>query len=87
MPTAEQYRNLVRESAVFSIQQRPDGGPSLRLDLWQTNRNQLLMAGLLPEHVELPEVCTSCNLDRFFSYRGERGITGRFPALLALREK
>ena len=87
MPAAEQYRNLVRESAVFSIQQQPDGGPSLRLDLWQTNRNQLLMAGLLPEHVELPEVCTSCNLDRFFSYRGERGITGRFPALLALREK
>jgi polyphenol oxidase len=85
MPTGEQYRNLVRESAVFSLQQRPDGGPSLRLDLWQTNRNQLLMAGLLSEHIELPEVCTSCNTDRFFSYRGEHGITGRFPALLALR--
>ncbi len=87
MPTAERYRNLVRESSVFAIRQRPDGSPSLRLDLWRTNRNQLLMAGLLPEHIELPEVCTSCNTDRFFSYRGEFGKTGRFPALLAFREK
>ena len=81
MPTAEQYRNLVRESAVFSIQQQ-----SLRLDLWQTNRNQLLMAGLLPEHIELPEVCTACHTDLFFSHRGEHGKTGRFPAILAFRE-
>lgn len=79
LPTAEKYRNLVRASAVFTI----DTG--LHLDLWQTNRNQLLMSGLSPEHIELPDACTCCHMNRFFSHRGEHGKTGRFPAILALR--
>jgi len=91
MPTTEKYCNLVRESAVFATQHRSNSGAdraytSLYLDLWQTNRNQLLMAGLSPEHIELPEICTCCNTDRFFSHRGEYGKTGRFPAILALRD-
>jgi len=81
MPTTQKYRNLVRESVVFSMQQQ-----SLRLDLWYTNRNQLLMAGLLPEHIELPGICTACDTNRFFSHRGEHGKTGRFPGILALRD-
>jgi len=85
MPTSVQYRNLVRESAVFSTEQRAGHSAKLHLDLWQTNWNQLLMAGLLPEHIELSEICTSCNTDRFFSHRAEHGKTGRFPAILAFR--
>jgi YfiH family protein len=100
MPTAEKYRNLVAESAVFSVAPRSEASrthlivgesdaeaqprTSLRLDLWQTNRNQLLMAGLLAERIELPEVCTGCHTDLFFSHRAELGKTGRFPAILAL---
>ncbi|MDQ6659381.1 MAG: peptidoglycan editing factor PgeF [Chloroflexota bacterium] len=83
-PTLERYQPLVCESAVFSIEQ-VEGRESLRLDLWETNRNQLLMAGLSREHIELPQVCTSCNTDHFFSYRAEQGQTGRFPVVLALR--
>jgi len=80
----EKYRNLERESAVFISKQ---GSEQARphLDLWETNRNQLLMAGLLPEHVESPGICTSCEKARFFSHRGEYGKTGRFPSILALR--
>ena len=86
MPTHERYRNLVRESAVFSMQQRTDRpNPTLHLDLQQTNYNQLLMAGLLPEHIELSEICTGCRTDLFFSHRVEQGKTGRFPVVLALR--
>jgi len=83
----EKHRNLVRESAVFSVKQgRDQSGPySLYLNLWETNRNQLLMVGLSTEHIELAGICTSCNTDRFFSHRGEQGKTGRFPAILALR--
>jgi YfiH family protein len=83
-PTAERYRNLVRESAVFSVREHTHRD-SLRLDLWNTNRNQLLMAGLLPEHIELSDICTSCEKDRFYSHRGEHGKAGRFPSILALR--
>ena len=84
MPTRERYRNLVRESAVFTIRELP-GRNSLRLDIWQTHRNQLLMAGLSPEHIESSQICTSCESRHFYSYRREHGRTGRFPSILALR--
>lgn len=94
MPTAEQYRSLVRESAVFSTEHLHDDAEgangtnhvSLRLDIRETNRNQLLMAGLLPEHIEMPGICTGCRIDLFFSHRMERGKTGRFPVVLAMHE-
>lgn len=84
-PTQQQYRDLVRESAVFALVDVEDR-QSLRLDLWETNRRQLLMAGLLPEHIEVAGICTSCHVDRFFSHRAERGKTGRFPLIMALAE-
>jgi polyphenol oxidase len=82
-PTPERYRDLVHEAAVFSSLPLPDRD-SLRLDLQATNRNQLLMSGLLPEHIEAMHVCTSCANEQFFSHRAEQGSTGRFPVLLAL---
>lgn len=85
-PTAEQLHELVRESAVFTTVQLPDR-ESLRLDLWETNRRQLLMAGVLSEHIEVAGICTSCHKDRFFSHRGDHGKTGRFPVVVALREE
>ncbi len=86
MPTRVKYRKLVQDSAVFALKQLPDRR-SLRLDLWETNRNQLLIAGVLPEHIESSEICTSCEKDRFFSHRGEHGKAGRFPSILALRNQ
>jgi YfiH family protein len=83
MPTNERYRDLINEAAVFSTLTLPDKR-SLRLDLQATNRNQLLLAGVAPEHIETMEICTSCNTDRFFSHRKEQGKTGRFPVLMAL---
>jgi len=80
---AEQYRDLVHASAVFSTLSLSNR-KSLRLDLQATNRNQLLMAGLLPEHIEVMAVCTSCANELFFSHRAEQGKTGRFPVLIAL---
>jgi len=73
------------DSALDTMNRAPTLRTSLHLDLWQTNRNQLLMAGVLPEHIEAPGICTSCHRDRFFSHRGEHGKTGRFPVIMALR--
>ncbi len=87
VPTAERYRGKVREFVVFrTIHGQGINQSKLHLDLWQTNRNQLLMAGLHPDHIELPEICTGCNTHLFFSHRKENGDTGRFPVLLAMRE-
>ena len=48
--TSARYRKLIRESAIFTVKRIP-GRDSLRLDLWETNRYQLLMAGVLPENI------------------------------------
>jgi YfiH family protein len=86
LPTGERYRNLVRDSAVFTVAELADRS-SLRLDLWETNRNQLLLAGLSPEHIEVANTCTGCHKEHFYSYRAEHGKTGRFPSILALRRE
>ena len=53
-------------------------------DFWSISRDQLCEAGVLLENVELSQMCTKCDLERFFSYRGE-GTTGRFAALIGLK--
>lgn len=83
MPTAARYRDLVHESATFSSVQLPDK-ESLRLDLRATNRKQLLMAGLQPQHIEDAGICTACHTDLFYSHRKENSMTGRFPVVMAL---
>ncbi len=52
----------------------------LFLDLNEANRRQLLDAGLTAKNIDASFPCTACNTDRLFSYRAERGITGRMMA-------
>lgn len=59
-------------------------GGRLRLDLWAANAAQLIEAGLRPQNVELPTICTRCRHDQFFSHRASGGRTGRFALLLGL---
>jgi len=60
-------------------------GPSLHLDLVEANRRQLLDAGLKPEAISVAGLCTSCNSNRFFSYRAEHGFTGRMLSMIGIR--
>jgi YfiH family protein len=53
------------------------------VDLWAGIEAQLRAAGV--EEIHGPRVCTACHLDRYYSYRAEKGQTGRMYALLALR--
>ena len=58
---------------------------NLRLDLSQANRRQLLGAGLLEAGIAMAGECTQCHPERFFSYRGEKGVTGRMMAIVGVR--
>lgn len=49
-------------------------------DLWTTNKNVLIEAGITKSHIELAGLCTHCNNTDFFSSRYDKGITGRFGA-------
>ncbi len=54
------------------------------LDLPQINKQQLLDVGLLLEHIEMSNICTACEVDTFFSYRKEKGCSGRFMSMIGL---
>jgi YfiH family protein len=53
-------------------------------DFWTMTRDQLTAAGVREDRIETSRLCTRCNSDRFFSYRGEKR-TGRFPAVIGLK--
>jgi hypothetical protein len=57
---------------------------TLSLDLVEANRRQLLTAGLDSGAIFTLDACTSCRTDEFFSYRAERGKTGRMMAVIGL---
>ncbi len=52
-------------------------------DFWQLSMDQLMAAGVHPEHISVARICTKCNQHLFFSYRGERS-TGRFAAVVGI---
>lgn len=59
-------------------------GEKYMLDLPYLNKKQLLNAGVLEQNIEMSELCTACNVDRFFSYRKEQGCSGRFMSMIGL---
>lgn len=60
--------------------------PKIFLDLTEANRQQLLAAGVLKKNIEALPLCTNCRTDLLFSYRGEKGKTGRMMAVAGIRE-
>ena len=60
-------------------------GARRHLNQWEANRRQLLNAGLLPENIEVAEICTQCNHHEFFSARMQ--ATGRFVAGIMIKPK
>ena len=60
----------------------PHGPGHWMLDLWQLNTLELLDSGVPREQIFRADCCTSCHRDRFFSYRAEKGKTGRLYAVI-----
>jgi YfiH family protein len=56
----------------------------IHLDLWTANRLLLERAGV--RQIEVAGLCTACHVNDWYSHRLEKGRTGRFGAVIALRE-
>lgn len=56
------------------------------LDLVEANRRQLLAAGVPAKSIECSPLCTHCKTDLLFSFRAEKGRTGRMMAVVGIRE-
>lgn len=70
-----------------------DAGAAVRAGLSREHfhlqaANALLLerVGLRPDHIELAGICTRCNGERWFSHRGQGATTGRFAAVISLRD-
>jgi YfiH family protein len=61
---------------------RTDDGRT-HFDLWAANRLTLEQAGV--GQVEVAGLCTACHPEDWYSHRAQKGKTGRFGALIALR--
>ncbi len=57
----------------------------LFLDLVEANRQQLLDAGVLAKNIDAKAPCTACHTELLFSFRAEKGVTGRMMAAAAIR--
>ena len=57
----------------------------LFLDLVEANRRQLLDAGLRLKNIDTTAPCTACHPELLFSFRAEKGVTGRMMAAVGIR--
>ena len=57
------------------------------LDLVKANRYQLIAAGVPRRNIAASPLCTSCRVDLLFSYRAEKGVTGRLLGVAGIRPK
>jgi YfiH family protein len=81
-PVHEKYPLL------FLTARAPGHGPEetlFYLDLVAANRRQLLQLGVPAQNISASPLCTSCRTDLLFSYRKERGATGRLLGVAGIR--
>jgi len=88
--TCVEERDPVREKyPMLFLTARPPGHSVLPkkifLDLVEANRRQLLAAGVPAKSIESSPFCTSCRPDLLFSYRAEKGKTGRMMGVVGIR--
>lgn len=59
----------------------------LFLDLVEANRRQLLDAGVSAKNIDAAGPCTACHPELLFSYRAEKGVTGRMMGAAGIRRR
>ena len=85
------YEQNYREVPADGVETRTDSAENLperkfQLNLWEACRQNMLRAGILPEHIEVTDICTCCNPDILFSHRASHGKRGNLAAFLSIRE-
>jgi len=57
----------------------------LFLNLVEANRLQLIDAGVPAKNIDTSAPCTACHKETLFSFRGDRGVTGRLMGVAGIR--
>jgi copper oxidase (laccase) domain-containing protein len=61
---------------------KPSRAGHVMLDLWAANETLLCEAGVSPDHIDNPRLCTACHPELLYSYR--KGNRGRLVTVAAL---
>lgn len=81
----EQFRVKYDRSLWGQLFYRKENG-KYQLNLWEACRQNMLGAGILPEHIEVTDLCTCCNPEILFSHRASQGRRGNLAAFLSIKE-
>jgi YfiH family protein len=81
---AEAWQARAGDESALALQR---DGSSYRFSLTAANRYLLDRAGVHAHHIDASPICTRCAGDDWFSHRGQGPETGRFGAIIALRNQ
>jgi len=58
------------------------------VDFWKATKKQCTNEGILESNINVAEICTVCNVDKYFSYRADKNKegTGRFGVILGIKQ-
>jgi len=85
----EEHDPVREKYPMLFLTARPPGHSDLPkkifLDLVEANRQQLSALGVPARSIEASPLCTNCRTDLLFSYRAEKGQTGRMMGVVGIR--
>ena len=81
-PVREKYPMLFLTARAPGHSELPK---NIFLDLMEANRQQLLAVGVPAKSIEASPLCTNCHSGLLFSYRAEKGKTGRTMGVVGIR--
>ncbi len=78
---ATAFRNICDDSDIFSL-----SNDTIHIDLQKVIVNQLQKENIKRENIVVNRECTRCNIDKYFSYRGDTVETfGTFLSVIGMR--
>jgi copper oxidase (laccase) domain-containing protein len=80
---ANAWRELAGADAGEALE---SDGDCHQFSLTAANELLLVRAGVRAANLETSAICTKCDGDHWFSHRGQGAQTGRFGAMIAIRE-
>ena len=60
-------------------------GKKSYIDLWAINEYIMINNGVKKQNIDNMNICTKCNMDKFFSHRGHKGKRGIMAAVIMLK--
>lgn len=81
----EEVRDTCKKSFTDTSELIEERDGKFYLDLWKANEIQLMEVGLDKTNIDIAGECTCCKNSWYFSYRADKGNTGRIAAVIGIK--